>query len=267
MTFSIEPIAREYVYRRFSHASIPEKEKIINDWKEKIEDSQALVRDFTERVGPVRGKKILDAGSGPGGVSIAFALAGADVSGVDIEKELHDISIEHAKAYNLSPSSAQFFLYDGDTLPFADDTFDYAVSVSVLEHTTDPVLYLSEILRVTKPGGRCYLAFPNKLWPKETHTQIWFLTYLPAFMRPAVIRFLERNPLEENNLHFYTYFSLQRMLRKIRLHSSSSWWNIVPEIGKTHSGVKKIIKNILGTCGISYKAFLSHVLVILVKQK
>ena len=101
MTFSIEPIAREYVYRRFKLASVPEKEKIIKDWANKIEDSKLLVRDFEERVGKVQRKKILDVGSGPGGVSIAFALAGADMYGVDIEKELYDISLVYAKEYGV----------------------------------------------------------------------------------------------------------------------------------------------------------------------
>jgi len=261
MTFSIEPIAREYVYRRFKLASVPEKEKIIKDWANKIEDSKLLVRDFEERVGEVKGKKILDVGSGPGGVSIAFALAGADMYGVDIEKELYDISLIQAKEYGVS---AHFFLYEGSKLPFLDNIFDYAISVSVIEHTTDPELYLSEILRVMKPDGKLYLGFPNKLAWKETHTGIWFLTYKPAFLRPFVVRMLGRNPLEENNLHFYTYFDLLRMLKRVRVQNFS--WRLLPEEGKIQSGPKKIIKSILGIFGLSYKAFLPHILVVLEKK-
>lgn len=260
MTFFIDKVAREYVERRFPRASKTEKEKIIVDWANKVEDSKALVKDFEERVGKVAGKKILDAGSGSGGVSIAFALAGADVSGVDIEKDLYEISLKHAEAYNVK---ADFFLSQEAKLPFADNTFDYAVSVSVLEHVTDPELYLSEILRVTKPAGKCYLAFPNKLWPKETHTGIWLLTYLPTFLRPIVVSLLHRNPLEENNLHFYNYFDLQQMLK--RIENDSSVWRIIPEGGKTKSVIKKFIKKRLGLFGISYKTFLSHVSVILEK--
>jgi ubiquinone/menaquinone biosynthesis C-methylase UbiE len=261
MSSFIEPIAREYVYRRFSSASMPEKEKIINDWANKIEDSSALVRDFKERVGNPVEKKILDVGSGPGGVSIAFALAGAHVSGIDIEKELYDISILHAKEYGVN---VDFFLYDGNHLPFRDNTFDYAVSVSVIEHTTDPELYLGEILRVVKPGGKLYLGFPNKIWPKETHTGIWFLTYLPSFLRPFVINLLKRNPLEENNLHFYTYFNLKKMLKKVKSESFS--WYLVPEKGKINNGIKSVVKSFLGFFGVSYKAFLPHILVVLEKK-
>lgn len=247
--------------KRFGRASLPEKEKIVRDWVNKIPDSQALVKDFKERVGDPSGKKILDAGFGNGGVSIAFAMAGAEMSGVDIEKELYEIAKLHAKAYGVE---VKFFLYDGQKLPFADEVFDYAISVSVLEHTTSPEMYLSEILRVTKPQGRCYLAFPNKLWPKETHTGVWFLTYLPAFLRPLMLRLLKRNPLAENNLHFYTYFDLKRLISCVRAGSFS--WQIVSEPGKARSGVKKVIKKTLGRFGLSYKVFLSHILVILEKK-
>lgn len=261
MIFSIEKTAREYVNKRFPRASVREREKIIADWVSKVEDSKALTKDFEDRVGKVAGKKILDAGSGPGGVSIAFALAGAEVSGVDIEKELYEISKAHAEAYG---AKAKFFLYDGTRLPFPDNEFDYVVSVSVLEHTDDPKLYLSELLRVTKPGGKCYLAFPNKLWPKETHTGIWFLTYLPVFLRQFAVSFLGRNPLEENNLNFYTYFDLKRMLKNI--DSDGFSWHLVSEDGKTKKGIKKVTKDVLGFFGLSYKAFLSHILVILEKK-
>ncbi|MDO8492463.1 MAG: class I SAM-dependent methyltransferase [bacterium] len=261
MFFSIDLVAREYVYKRFPHASILEKEKVINDWIGKVSDSRALVADFKERVGEPKGKKILDAGSGPGGVSIAFAEAGAEMSGVDIEKELYDISLRHAEAHGVKVS---FFLYDGAKLPFPDKTFDFAVSVSVLEHTTNPGMYLSEILRVLKPGGKLYLAYPNKLWPKETHTQIWFLTYAPAFLRSFIIRLLKRNPLNENNLHFYTYFDLKRLISHIR--AGKFLWEIVPEEGKTQRGLKKLIKETLNIFGIPYKVFLSHISVILVKK-
>jgi len=261
MHSSFDEIAREHIYKRFVRASASEKEKIINDWVNKISDSQALVKDFRERVGDPSGKKILDVGFGNGGVSIAFAMAGARMYGVDIERELYEIAESHAEAYGVE---VKFFLYDGQKLPFEDDTFDYAISVSVFEHTTSPDMYLSEILRVTKPEGKCYLAFPNKLWPKETHTGLWFLTYLPAFSRPFMVRLLKRNPLAENNLHFYTYFDLKRMISRVR--SGSYFWRIVPEQGKTRSGIKNIIKKTLGIFGISYKVFLSHVLVILEKK-
>lgn len=260
MTFKIDDVAREYVYQRFPSASIPEKEKIIRDWVNKMNDSKHLVADFTARVGSPTGKKILDVGCGNGGLSIAFWMAGAKVTGIDIEKSLYDIALKQKEAYG---ADVDFHLYDGNKLPFQNDVFDMAVSVSVLEHTSDPVLYLAEILRVLKPGGFLYLGFPNKLWPMETHTRIPMLTYLPSKLRPYLVSMLKRNPLEENNLHFYNYFNLMNMLKK---SGGDYVWGVIPEDGKSKNIFKIVIKKVLGVFGLSYKVFLPHILVILKKE-
>jgi ubiquinone/menaquinone biosynthesis C-methylase UbiE len=259
MTFSIESVAKEYIYRRYPKASIPEKEKIVKNWEKKMTDAQSLVNDFKKRVGEVRGKKIIDLGSGNGCISIAFALAGADVYGVEVEEELVAMANEYATAYNVKP---QFALYgDGATLPYSEGFFDYAISTSVLEHTTYPVIYLQEAYRVLKFGGFMYLGFPNKIWPKETHTGLWFLTYVPGFFRPIVVKFFGKNPLTENNLHFYTYFEMKKMLRE------SGVWRLIEERGESKNIIKVIIKNILGYIGLSYKVFLPHILVVLKKDE
>lgn len=260
MSFPIEPIAREYVYKRFPSASVTEKEKIIGDWKNKMKDSSALVEDFKRRVGDPSGKKILDVGCGNGGVGIAFALAGAYSAGVEIEEDLYLIAKKQVEGYKVN---MDLHLYDGTRLPFDTNTFDYATSTSVLEHTSDPVLYLEETVRVLKKGGSLYLGFPNKLWPKETHTGIYFLTYLPSMFRSSLSKMLGRQSLEENNLHFYTYFDLQRMIKKINARYDIT---IVQEEGQSKSGLKNIIKKILGLFGLSYKAFLPHILVIVKKE-
>ncbi len=259
MTFSIESVAREYIYRRYPKASTAEKEKIVRNWEKKMTDSKALVNDFKKRVGDVRGKKIIDLGSGNGCISIAFALDGAEVYGVEIEDELISLAREYATSYNVKP---HFELYaDGGNLPYPDGFFDYAVSTSVLEHTTYPEKYLSEAFRVLKNNGSLYLGFPNKLWPKETHTGLWLLTYIPSFLRPILIKIFRKNPLTENNLHFYTYFNLQKMLKK------SGTWKLMKEEGESRNVIKVGIKKVLKLFGLSYKVFLPHILVILKKDE
>ncbi len=259
MTFKIDNVASEYIYRRYPKASTSEKEKIVRNWERKMVDSKSLVEDFKKRVGDVRGKKIIDLGAGNGCISIAFALSGADVYGVEIEEELVLMAKDYAQSYGVSP---HFSLYaDGENLPHTEGFFDYAVSTSVLEHTTYPVKYLSEAFRVLKRGGCMYLGFPNKLWPKETHTGLWFLTYVPGPLRPTVVKFFGKNPLTENNLHFYNYFGMQRMLKE------SGNWKLKEEMGESSNPIKVVIKKVLDLFGIPYKVFLPHILVILKKDE
>ncbi|MEJ0053557.1 MAG: methyltransferase domain-containing protein [bacterium] len=251
-------IARKYVEKRFPRASKGEREKIIEDWRTKEKQSEGIADDFERRVGLLEGLRVLDAGAGNGGIGIAFAKRGASVEGVDIENEL--VAIARAEA-ETSGSSAHFQFYEGRTLPFPDASFDAVLSVSVIEHVDDPVRYLSEIRRVLKPGGVFYLAFPNRLNPKETHTGLWGLSYLPLPLARLYVRLVGHNPLEDNGLHFYTYFAVRRMLRASETEARS--WRIRPEEGKSTNVFKRLMKGILRTFGIPYQAFLPHVMLII----
>lgn len=262
-SFFIEKAAREYFMARFPNASLGEQKREIQDWIFKVKKSHDLVKDFKNRIGDPRNLSILDAGSGNGGISIAFAEAGAKVMGVDIEKDLIDIARKHSGLYhyNLPP---EFLLYDGIKLPFADVSFDMAISVSVLEHVDDPVNYLREIWRILKSGGKLYLALPNRLWPKETHTGLWFITFFPRNLGIKIVKLLGRNPLEANNLHFYTFWELKSILNFLRKENRN--WKVFEETGSSRNIFKLIIKKILKFLNIPYQAVLPHIMIILEKE-
>jgi SAM-dependent methyltransferase len=60
---------------------------------------------------------------------------------------------------------------DGRTLPYADDTFDAAVSVSVLEHIPESgdERAVGELIRVIKPGARLVATVPFAAEAYDTH--------------------------------------------------------------------------------------------------
>ena len=51
--------------------------------------------------------------------------------------------------------------FNTDPLPYNDHEFDIIVSLAVIEHISNVSNYMSEILRVLKPGGIIYLSTPN----------------------------------------------------------------------------------------------------------
>ncbi|MFC9729712.1 class I SAM-dependent methyltransferase [Streptomyces roseolus] len=58
---------------------------------------------------------------------------------------------------------------DGYLLPLADGAADVCFSSNVLEHVRDPGTFLSELVRVTRPGGLIYVSFTNWLSPWGGH--------------------------------------------------------------------------------------------------
>ncbi len=75
--------------------------------------------------------------------------------------------------YDIIRGDSTAIIGDGCLLPFKDDCFELATSMSVFEHLQDPWQGCSEIYRVLKPGGilACSLSF---LEPYHAHSYYHF---------------------------------------------------------------------------------------------
>lgn len=83
------------------------------------------------------GNKILDVGTGAGGIASYFKEKGFDVESIDID----DSSL--VKGF---PTK----IYDGKIMPFGDNAFSTAIIVHVLHHCEDGLAVLHEAKRVSK---------------------------------------------------------------------------------------------------------------------
>jgi SAM-dependent methyltransferase len=98
------------------------------------------------------GGRALDVGCGVGQVVARVQRAGFEAYGVDVSEP----NIERARTV-----SARCQLYDGESLPFADEYFDGVGALNVLEHVERPEDFLRELVRVTRVGGRIVVSSPN----------------------------------------------------------------------------------------------------------
>lgn len=104
------------------------------------------------------GMALLDAGCGPGSITIGLAghVTPAGVTGIDISAE--SIGLARGLASDRGVTNVRFEVADVYALPFDDATFDAAFSHALLQHLSDPLAALREIRRVLKPGAVVGLA-------------------------------------------------------------------------------------------------------------
>jgi ubiquinone/menaquinone biosynthesis C-methylase UbiE len=116
---------------------------------ERAETLAERVRHF---LAPFTGTEVaLDAGCGTGSLTFALASAVVEVVGVDANAEY----LEAGRA--AAPANARFVEGDVESLPFGYGEFDLACCHRVLHHVRRPELAVSELVRVTRPGGRIFI--------------------------------------------------------------------------------------------------------------
>jgi SAM-dependent methyltransferase len=98
------------------------------------------------------GGKALDVGCGVGQVVGRLTQAGFEAYGVDVSEP----SIEKARKF-----SDRCQVYDGKRLPFPDNHFDSAGALNVLEHVDEAEAFITEVVRVVRPGGKVLISSPN----------------------------------------------------------------------------------------------------------
>lgn len=185
-----------------------------------------------EAIAPRRGELILDLAAGTGTSSKPFADAGATVVPCDFSQGML------AVGKGQFPALA-FVAGDGMRLPFADRVFD-AVTISFgLRNIVDPVAGLSELLRVTKPGGRivvCEFSTPT--------FKPFAAIYTNYLMRalPAIARRVSSNPesyvyLAESIRAWPDQRSLARLFTQVGW-GRTDWLNLSGGIVALHRSVK-----------------------------
>ena len=99
------------------------------------------------------GLSVIDVGCGPGTVTVNIAkmIGDGKVTGIDLEE--NSIAEAGALAASVGVDNAEFVVGDAYSIPFANDTFDFAFSSACFEYLQDPISAARELVRVTKPGG------------------------------------------------------------------------------------------------------------------
>jgi len=109
---------------------------------------------------PLTGKKVLDVGCGGGLLSEAMALAGAEVTAIDLAPELIKVARLHALEsgasvdYKVQAVEAQAAESPG--------TFDAVTCMELLEHVPNPKAIIAACARALKPGGHLFVSTINR---------------------------------------------------------------------------------------------------------
>lgn len=107
----------------------------------------------------IKGKSVLEIGFGMGTDHLTMARKGANMYGVDMTPKHLKITQNRLKLYNLN---SNLILGDGETVPLEDNSMDFIYSFGVIHHSPNTEKIISEINRILKPKGKCFITVYHK---------------------------------------------------------------------------------------------------------
>ncbi len=159
-----------------NHNRLRNAPKLFDEWPERYDrwfktPIGTLVKKYEEdllldMLQPRPGEMILDVGCGTGIFTLDILSFGPRVTGLDIS---HPMLLKAEQKTDDFP----FWGVAGDMLllPFADESFDKAVSMTALEFVVDGDRAIKELFRVTRKGGVVVVTTLNSLSPWATRRQ------------------------------------------------------------------------------------------------
>jgi ubiquinone/menaquinone biosynthesis C-methylase UbiE len=107
----------------------------------------------------IKGKKVLEIGFGMGTDHLALARQGGIMHGIDITPKNLVVTANRLELYGFK---SDLITGDAENLPYEDNSFDFVYSFGVIHHSPDTEKIVSEIHRVLKPGGKCWITVYHK---------------------------------------------------------------------------------------------------------
>jgi ubiquinone/menaquinone biosynthesis C-methylase UbiE len=194
--------------------------------RRKVELLEEIVRP---RLGSLQGLSLLDVGCGTGTTDRQFAPRVRKLHGVDVSEEM----LVHARR---TVPAAEFSWYDGEKLPFADESFDVVVGICMIHHVpaSERFRVVSEMVRVTRSEGVVAVFEHNPLNPLTRHAVNTCaldqnVVLLPSHRTVELLR--DAADVEPDLRHFLFSplggaigCSLDRHLRRVRLGGQYVAW-------------------------------------------
>lgn len=173
-------------------------------------------------------------------ISLAEASGTGDIVGLDFSRNMLDYGDRKIKSLGLDK---QITLVQGNamSLPYEDNTFDYATIGFALRNVPDLVQVIREMQRVVKPGGLVVsLELSKPTWePFKSLYYFYFRQVLPFMGKLIAKRYEQYKWLPESLVHFPDHKQLAAIFRDTGLEQVEAF-PLTGGIAALHIGVKPI---------------------------
>ncbi|MEP6925683.1 MAG: class I SAM-dependent methyltransferase [Pyrinomonadaceae bacterium] len=188
----------DYQEKKAAELDGNEKNVILNMMKQ-----TAKVKQMLEQIRPLdKTNSVLEVGSGAHG--LIFTFGNNFCVGID------PLAVDYKRLFPVWQKNVQTISAIGEQLPFADASFDIALSDNVVDHAENPAMIIRELVRVLKPDGLLYFTV-------NVHHRLYSIASdLHGWWNAVGINF-ELSPFADHTVHF-TLKEIRRIFSDLPLY-------------------------------------------------
>jgi ubiquinone/menaquinone biosynthesis C-methylase UbiE len=134
----------------------------------------------------------VDTGCGNGLIVRHISNTLPEALSIGLDSYRWNIDYEMSKS-PMRSEAVQFCCADAHYLPFGTASIDAVVSLSLIEHLTNPDKYVGEVRRVLRPNGVVILQVPNLQYPIEPHSKVPLLCLMPRRLQSKILNIHDRS--------------------------------------------------------------------------
>ncbi len=158
------------LFERFAWLYVFFRERLFRD------DTKRIIRALWPEGRPAPATRLLELGCGPGFYSCQIARRFPEISVLGADRSTRQLACAEKKAQSLGLKNCEFETDNVLELSHPADSFDALVAARLFTVLPDQERAISEMHRVLRPGGRCFIAEPRyAFWASLPLLAMWLL--------------------------------------------------------------------------------------------
>lgn len=161
------------LFERFAWLYVFFRENLFRD------DTGRIIRALWPAGKPPAQTRLLELGCGPAYYSCQLALRFPDMAVLGVDRSARQLEWAQRKARTLKLRNCTFEADNVLDLSHADETFDVLIAARLFTVLPNQKHAISEMYRVLRPGGRCFIAEPRyAIWASLPLLAMWLMAGL-----------------------------------------------------------------------------------------
>ncbi len=163
-------VGEDSLFERFAWLYVFFRERLFRD------DTKRIAHSLWPEGQPESQTRLLELGCGPGFYSCQLATRFPQISVLGVDCSVRQLECARGKANEIGLRNCHFEEDNVLELSHADESFDAVIAARLFTVLPKREIAISEMFRVLRPGGRCFIAEPRyALWASLPLLAMWLL--------------------------------------------------------------------------------------------